>query len=163
MSAIAEDASPLSEDIFDEYQDLSDPEFVEMYELSTSPTALDNEGMIYEFDVAVGLIQQNGHIGEVAKALRRSRRSISSYLERRPMLRHLQEDLKLAVIDTAEEKARALVEAGDGSMVKFILSTLGKKRGYVSRQENTGPDGEALNVLFYLPENNRDNTDDQEE
>lgn len=47
-------------------------------------------------------------------------------------------------IDFVETKAFARVRAGSDTMIIFMLKCLGKKRGYIERQEITGADGSPL-------------------
>jgi hypothetical protein len=48
------------------------------------------------------------------------------------------------MVDIAELKLRQQVQDGEAWAVKYILSTKGKSRGYVERQEVTGKDGGAI-------------------
>lgn len=142
--------------IFDEYKDLLDPNYVENYVVWDGPTVRNPDGPICELDVAVGLMQKNGNISKVSKMLRRSRRSVANFVARSVLLSDLQEDLYEEFLDGVEESARDLAEQKDPGFIKFVLSTKGKGRGYVTRNELTGKDGENMEVLFYIPENDRD-------
>lgn len=141
--------------IFDEYQDLLRPEFVEGYDLETCPTARDPEGAILSLDVAVALLKLDGHIAAVAQQLGRSRRVIDTFIQRDLNLSELLEDIQETFLDDAEAKARALARSGDGGVLKYMLSTLGKKRGYVTRTETMLPNG-GMTVQFFLPANGRE-------
>lgn len=142
--------------IFDKYQDLARSEYVEGYDLVGCPTVTDPTGLIFDLDVAVALLRNDGNVGSVASALKRSRRVMETYITRDDKLAELQEDIHESFVDDAEAVARKLARAGDGGMVKFVLSTIGKRRGYVTRVENTGKDGAALQVQFFLPINGRE-------
>ncbi len=142
--------------IFETYQDLTRSDFVERYSLQSCPTTRDINGPILDLDVAVALLRLDGNIGAVAQQLGRSRRTIDTYISRNPQLQELQEDIYEAFVDDAEAQARKLARAGDGGMVKFVLSTIGKRRGYVTRVEATGKDGAPLGVQFFLPLNGRE-------
>lgn len=141
--------------IFDEYQDLIRPEFVEGYDLLTCPTTRDPEGPILSLDVAVALLKLDGHIAAVAQQLGRSRRVIDTFVQRDMNLSELLEDIQETFLDDAEAKARALARSGDGGVLKYMLSTLGKKRGYVTRTETMLPNG-GMTVQFFLPANGRE-------
>lgn len=141
--------------IFGEYSDLTDPEFVENYPLGSCATLRNApDGMILDLDVAVALLKYDGHIAETARQLGRSRRVIETYIQRDPNLSELLEDIHETFLDDAEFKARSLARAGDGGVLKYMLSTLGKKRGYVTRTETVARD--AVTVQFFLPPNGRE-------
>ena len=142
--------------IFDEYQDLIRPEFVEDYTLSDCATMRNApDGIILNLDVAVALLKLDGHIAAVAQHLGRSRRVIETYIQRDLNLAELLEDIQETFLDDAEAKARALARSGDGGVLKYMLSTLGKKRGYVTRTETMLPNG-GMTVQFFLPANGRE-------
>lgn len=142
--------------IFEEYTDLCDPTFVEEYDLPKCMSVVEKDGPLYELDVAVALLRSEGNLTKAACILRRSRRVVDGFVSRNLALSDLLLDIKGMFLDKVEEQSRLLAAAGDGSMVRFVLSTLGKERGYTTRAEVSGKDGEALNVHFFLPENNRD-------
>ncbi len=54
------------------------------------------------------------------------------------------------VVDTGELKLFAAMKKGAPWAVTFALRTLGKDRGYVERQEVSGPDGKKLDPLVIL-------------
>ena len=45
------------------------------------------------------------------------------------------------VLDIAEAQVIKAIKEGDISTIRWYLSTIGKNRGYVERQERSGPDG----------------------
>jgi len=51
-----------------------------------------------------------------------------------------------SVLDLAEMKVIESLKAGDGPMLRYYLSTKGKRRGYVERQEHTGAEGAPIEV-----------------
>ena len=48
--------------------------------------------------------------------------------------------------DALEAKAMEIAMQGDGPMLRFLLSTKWKDRGYTERQEVTGANGETLKI-----------------
>lgn len=62
-----------------------------------------------------------------------------------------------ALLDLAETHLVRRIKKGDAAAIIFTLKTRGKKRGYIERQELTGPEGGQLtqNVFVYLPDNGR--------
>lgn len=55
-----------------------------------------------------------------------------------------------AVLDMAESKVISMMNKEDGAMLRYYLSTKGKRRGYVERQEITSADGKAFKVKVTL-------------
>lgn len=149
--------------MFEKYPDLLNEEYVETYNLEVCHTNTEKDGPILDLDVAVALIRYQGNLTNVARKLARSRRVIETYISREPKLRELAEDLQEQFIDLTEDKLRGLVVAGDPSSVRYVLSTLGKKRGFVTRNEVSGKDGEGLSVTFFLPDNGRNDTYKEDE
>lgn len=59
-----------------------------------------------------------------------------------PETREAMQHEKESVLDLCEGTLFKAVQEGDTGSAKWILSTMGKDRGYVERQEITGKDGE---------------------
>jgi hypothetical protein len=55
--------------------------------------------------------------------------------------------------DIAELKLRQAVQKGEPWSIKYQLSTQGKKRGYIERQEITGEDGNELVIKVIYADN----------
>jgi hypothetical protein len=64
------------------------------------------------------------------------------------------QDEREAILDMSETTLLKSIKDGDTGSAKWMLSTIGKERGYVERQEVTGKDGKALaiSVEFVEPE-----------
>lgn len=95
---------------------------------------------------------KQGIVTQVAKALGVSRNAIYDAGKRWASVAVALEDAKHdydeTVLDEAEIKLREAVRNGESWALKYVLSTKGKKRGYVERQEVTGKDGGDLRVRF---------------
>ena len=52
------------------------------------------------------------------------------------------------VLDLAESKAIEQINSGDGAMIRYFLSTQGKKRGYTTREEVV-QDGDVTFRVIY--------------
>ena len=63
------------------------------------------------------------------------------YIDEHPTVAQAYQDECESVLDMAEAKTIELIKSGDQQMIRYYLSTKGKKRGYVERQEVTGADG----------------------
>lgn len=142
--------------IFDDYPDLCREAFVRDYPLRDCPTVTNMDGPILDLDVAVAIFHFEGNVTKIAAALQRPRRVIDTYISRHVGLSELVEDIDEMFVDDMEDRARVAARAGDIGLMKFMLSTIGKKRGYVTRVEATGKDGKDLNVHFFIPDNGRD-------
>jgi hypothetical protein len=54
------------------------------------------------------------------------------------------ESISDGVLDFAESKLHGLIDSGDTAATIFYMKTKGKKRGYIERQELTGPDNQPV-------------------
>jgi len=92
------------------------------------------------------LTQAHGLIAPAAQALHCHRHTVDRYIARYPLVRRAYEEAREAVIDLAESKLIELVEQRDWRAIRYLLSTLGKDRGYVERTEvqQMGGDLEAV-------------------
>ena len=99
-----------------------------------------------DIDVAMAIVKEYGVYSRIATLLGRSRASVQNFIEKNDFLRALREDVRQARIDEIEEGAFIAALSGDGSMQRFFLTTLGKDRGFVPRQETTGKDGAEQRV-----------------
>ena len=101
----------------------------------------------------------HGNITKIAQIFGVSRQTVYNWCKEDPTLKDAIEDSKMKLYDQALEAARALVvgipridstgrlvgweERPDPSMVRYILSTLGKDEGFTERRDVTS-NGEAL-------------------
>lgn len=56
------------------------------------------------------------------------------------------QDEREMILDMSETTILKSVKEGDTGSAKWLLSTLGKDRGYVERQELTGKDGAGVDI-----------------
>ncbi len=70
------------------------------------------------------------------------------WLDEDPEYKAAVNSIKDIVLDFAESKLHKLIEAGDTGATIFLLKTLGKRRGYVERQEITGADSSPINIII---------------
>jgi len=92
------------------------------------------------------LTQARGLKSPAARALGCSRHTISRYIERYPAVRQAYEDALEESLDVAQSKLMILVDREEWRAIRYILSTLGKHRGFTERHEiaATGCDTESL-------------------
>lgn len=133
-------------DVFRDYPDLLDPDWLVEFSFDSCYTRLNPEGPIAELDVAVAMLREYGNPTAVARQLHRSRASVEGFVTRNPKLAKLAKDIGEQFLDDVEAKQKELALMGDPVSARFFLTTLGKNRGYTTREEVTGKDGEKLVV-----------------
>ena len=82
-----------------------------------------------------------GIITAIAKRVGCSWNTAHRYIDRHPSVRAAYDAECESVLDLAEAKTIEAIRDGDGQMIRYYLSTKGKRRGYTERHEVTGPDG----------------------
>jgi len=102
---------------------------------------------------------KGGSISLIAESLNVSRRTIERWIEKDEKFKECYTDVKESLIDIAETNMIRLIqgkpkiennvfikwiERPDSMLIKYMLSTKGKHRGYIERQEVTGKDGNDL-------------------
>ena len=71
-------------------------------------------------------------------------------------LSSLQQDIMEMRVDIAESKLDKKIHEEEWKAIQFMLETQGKDRGYVKRQEMSGPDGGKLEFIFSSEEEDND-------
>lgn len=97
-------------------------------------------------DVAAALVRSEGNISKAARDLSIRRSSLKTRIDTHPELQVLLMDLRDEIIDVAEDNVFKDVKAGDGGASRFVLSTIGKERGWVTRQENANKEPIEITV-----------------
>ncbi|MCB1417646.1 MAG: hypothetical protein KDJ74_01035 [Notoacmeibacter sp.] len=91
------------------------------------------------------LQQSGGFLSYAARICGVSRWTARRYVTRWHLEEFL-EDITEELGDIAEAKLIQLIKQGDGPSIRFYLETKHKHRGYTRRVENTGKDGEPIQV-----------------
>lgn len=86
-------------------------------------------------DYVRAITNAKGIISVAARELGVSRSAVYLMAEKYPLVRQALDDAREAMVDLAEVQLFKKVSDGDTSAVFFALKTLGRKRGYVERQE----------------------------
>jgi len=73
-----------------------------------------------------------------------TRATVYSFLEKNPDMKLVVEEESEKIIDLAENKLFVKINNNQDWAIRYLLSTKGKKRGYIERNELTGKDGEPL-------------------
>lgn len=105
------------------------------YDFEKCETRIDKGGPFNKFDVAAAIFHTRGNFGRMAVLLGRPRGRVRSYVMGDGMLRQVFDDVRESVIDEVEAQHFDDALDGNGSARQFILSTVGKGRGYSTRQE----------------------------
>jgi hypothetical protein len=95
-----------------------------------------NEGRPQRFTVGqvrAAFVRCHGSIVQVARVLGCSRSTVQEYRLRYPELFAEAVHAREGMIDEAEAQLYARVKRGDLRAIRFLLTTLGKGRGYVER------------------------------
>ena len=99
----------------------------------------------YTVDEIVKALHDNhGMVSLAARQLGCHRTTINNYAERYQAVRDAKQDAKELQLDETEDALFKQIGKGDMRAIEYYLSTQGKQRGYIIRQEVTGEDGKPL-------------------
>ena len=87
-----------------------------------------------------------GIISSIARKVGCNWHTAKKYIEEYPTVNKVWQAEREGVIDLAEAKLIEAIKDGDLGAIKFYLTTIGKHRGFVERQEITGADGQGVQV-----------------
>ncbi len=88
-----------------------------------------------------------GIISTIAARVGCAWHTAKKYIEAMPTAKDAYQDEVERVTDLAETKLIQCIKEGDGTMIRYYLSTKGKHRGYTERKEVTGAEGEPLRLI----------------
>ena len=77
-----------------------------------------------------------------------SRETLYKYIRAHKTVQNALEEARETMIDNAESALYSAVLNGEAWAVCFFLKTQGKRRGYVERQELSGPNGKNLTIEY---------------
>lgn len=115
--------------------------FPEEYDFRNCETRLNKFGPYNRTDVLFAAVVTLGTLADMAELLGRRRGSLKEYISAHPEVREFIEDIREGAIDKIETEEIKSALAGDPTSRRFILTTLGKNRGFSTRTEQTGKDG----------------------
>jgi len=98
-------------------------------------------------DIVTALESVNGMIYLAARKLGCTAQTIYNRMAKSDAIRQAVESSRGELIDISEQKLRQAVLNGEPWAVALVLKTLGKKRGYVERQEITGEGGKPIEIV----------------
>lgn len=100
--------------------------------------------------LAAAIEKNGGNVTEAARALKITRWALQKRIAKNKELQQTVESARESMVDLAEGKLKEELGKNNTAIIIFTLKTLGKKRGYVERQEVTGADGAPLVVKGYV-------------
>src|SRR4051812_38630357 len=101
-------------------------------------------------DICIELMRHGGRLYWTAKALGCSSLYVRQRIRECPQVQEAYRDSKDEVVDLAEQVMYNRLKDGSETAARYILSTLGKDRGYTERTEVVGKGGGAINVTLSL-------------
>lgn len=96
--------------------------------------------------VIEALNQNGGMIYMTARALKCNPQTLYNYRDKFPDVRAAIETARGEMLDMGELALKRAVLAGEGWAVCFLLKTVGKGRGYIERQELSGPEAGPIRI-----------------
>lgn len=109
--------------------------------------------------IAAALLGACGIISDAAKIVALSRQWVSARISDSPALQEARDEAKAQILDTAESALFKAVRAGDPWSIRFVLSRLGRDRGYGAKLEIEGQIHGK--VVVYLPDDRREDSPNQ--
>ena len=97
-------------------------------------------------EMLVAIRGSGGILSAVAQRVGCVRQTVARYMQRYPSVREAIEQEREMMIDAVEAVAYRQAREGDGPMIRFLLATVGKTRGYTERHEVVGSDNGPLRV-----------------
>jgi len=92
--------------------------------------------------------KSGGLFTTIAKRVGCTRYTAEARIMGSSVLRQLWRDETETILDVAESEAWKLVQAGDSGMIRFVLATKGRGRGYGASLEVSGPDKGPIAVTL---------------
>jgi hypothetical protein len=94
-----------------------------------------------EEEVIKALQKAQGILTATATVLGCTRQTVAAYIARYPAVAEAHKEAKESAIDFVESQLLKNIKKGDTTAAIFFLKTQGRGRGYVERQEISGPNG----------------------
>ncbi|OGW36957.1 MAG: hypothetical protein A2Y97_10150 [Nitrospirae bacterium RBG_13_39_12] len=118
-----------------------------------------NKKGLTEEQIIQALEAKAGFISEAAKALNVTYEAIRKRVAKNKRLQQAFDQIKERKLDFAESKLMKQIEEGNLGAICFFLKCQGKRRGWVERQEMSGPEGRPIDLRF--KKSPKDMTDDE--
>jgi hypothetical protein len=105
-------------------------------------------------EVMVALLEHDGDVSAAAETINRPRWKVQKLIDETPTLQMIAGDLQATLVDQAESILKSSLDKDDIGTARLVVTTLGKNRGWTTRQEMTGKDGQAVQVTIEGPDAN---------
>lgn len=115
------------------------PDQADAYNFEACWTRNHPDDPIRKIDLVAALYFTRSNLYKCALLLRRTRKHLTAYLERNIDLQEVRFEILDGTLDQLESDVITSALAGDGQDRRFVLSTLGKDRGFSTRAQVTGP------------------------
>lgn len=106
--------------------------------------------------IVEALQRSKGMVYVAARDIGCSPMTIYNYARRYPSVQAEIDAERGMLVDTAELALWDAIQNGEGWAISLVLKTLGKSRGYVERQEVSGPGGGAVNIVVKWADDDND-------
>ena len=108
-------------------------------------------------EMIAAIERAEGNLSDAARYLGCVRQTVHNYVNKFVTVRQAYDNANEQFLDECEGQLRKLVRRGVFPAVVFALKTKGKSRGYVERQEISGPEGKQLTINLSWGEDADDN------
>lgn len=119
----------------------------ENYDFKNCATRVVSDAGFHDEDVIQAIWHTLGNYSAMSELLARRRSSVRDYVLSHPSVKLVFDEVRESFLDRVESNVFKQADEGDASQCRFILQTLGKSRGYSTRQELTGEDGKPLRLI----------------
>lgn len=111
------------------------------FEAGANPKRGKKKDRFTQEQMIAALKQARGMKAIAARSLGCDWQLVNSYCKKYPAVGKVCEEERQSMVDAAELQLTAAVNRGELPAITFVLRHLGRDRGYVERQEVTGPAG----------------------
>lgn len=95
-------------------------------------------------EIIEALEEAEGNVAAAARKLEVKRAYLKARIDKEPQLILMLDDMREEIKDDAQSNMFKAVKAGDRGASQFVLSTLGRDRGFSTAVTGTGPGGEIV-------------------
>lgn len=117
------------------------------YDFERCATRLDTFGPYDPDDVIAAIYTSHGNYAQMARLLGRRRNKVRDFVLSKPEIKEIFDEVRESLVDDVEASVFSCALAGDGPSQRFVLSTIGKNRGYSTRTETTGAEGGPVRII----------------